>query len=644
MKKWISIVLCLIMVIAILAIPTLASGETFVYEIIYTDVNGNEITDLSSLNVGDTLNVKLMLYRTDDDESYQAYGIEMSLMSKGLSYNSDGKSFNDEMNVGFTTQKVNGTQTVRFAYYDTDQKGMSVPAAQQIGTCSYKVTSKDASVSLAVGLVYLVGVDDAYTITPNKCVHANRKTTYTSNNNGTHVADIVCKDCGKTLETYTGDCNYTSEITKEPTCEEKGEKTYTCERCEYSYTEELAAKGHTEVTDPAVDATCTEDGKTEGSHCSVCGKVLKEQETVKATGHDYDEGKVTKEPTCEEKGEKTYTCERCGYSYTEELAAKGHTVVTDPAVDATCTEDGKTEGSHCSVCGKVLKEQETVKATGHKWDEGKVTKKPTTTEEGIRTYTCTVCSFTRTEPIPKLEEPDECIHENTEIKYASNNNGTHAANTVCKDCGETLETHTDDCDYTSEITKEPTCEEKGEETYTCKYCEYSYTEELAAKGHTEVTDPAVDATCTEDGKTEGSHCSVCGKVLKEQETVKATGHDWDEGTVTKEPTTTEEGIKTYTCTICGTTRTEAIEKLPVDPEEPENPEEPEKPDDTKKDDTKKDDTSKKDDQSKTDKKTDDTSKTQPSTGDTGMTAIYAVAASIAVIGFGFITIMKKKRA
>ena len=191
--------------------------------------------------------------------------------------------------------------------------------------------------------------------------------------------------------------SYTEEITKQPTCTEEGEKTFTCD-CGDTYTETIPAKGHTEVIDKAVPATCTADGKTEGSHCSVCGEVIKAQTVIKATGHKYDDGKITKQPTCTKDGEKTFTCD-CGDTYTETIPAKGHTAVTDKAVPATCTTDGKTEGSHCSVCGEVIKAQTVIKATGHKYDDGKITKQPTCTETGVKTFTCSECGATKTETI-----------------------------------------------------------------------------------------------------------------------------------------------------------------------------------------------------------------------------------------------------
>lgn len=113
-------------------------------------------------------------------------------------------------------------------------------------------------------------------------------------------------------------------------------------------------------------------------------------------------------------------------------------------------------------------------------------------------------------------------------------------------------------EYVAAVTA-PTCTEGGYTTYTCSLCGDSYiSNETEALGHSVVTDPAVDATCEETGLTEGAHCSVCGEILTAQEIVPATGHSWDGGVVTKEATATEEGIKTYTCIVCGDTKTEVI--------------------------------------------------------------------------------------
>ena len=263
-----------------------------------------------------------------------------------------------------------------------------------------------------------------------------------------YTGDKICKDCGKTIEAgktipkkeHSWD---TGKVTKAATCTETGVKTYVCQSCSITRTEDIPALGHKIVTDAAVAATCETDGKTEGSHCSVCGTVLTAQKTVKATGHNWDEGKITQEATCEKSGVKTYTCKTCKKTKTEEINALGHKIVTDPAVAATCEKDGKTEGSHCSVCSKVFVEQDVIPATGH----------------------------------------------------------------------------------------------------------------------TPVTDPAVVATCEDDGKTEGSHCAVCSKILTEQKIIKATGHNWDEGKITKEASCERSGEIIYTCGNCQKTKKEDIKAV-----------------------------------------------------------------------------------
>ena len=195
-------------------------------------------------------------------------------------------------------------------------------------------------------------------------------------------------------------------ITTAPTCTKTGIKTFTCTTCGEIRTEDIKATGHTVVVDEAVAPTCTEPGLTEGSHCSVCNEVIKAQEEVAALGHTWDDGEITTAPTCTNTGVKTYTCTACGQTRTEDIKATGHTAVTDKAIAPTCTETGLTEGIHCSVCNEVIKAQEKVAALGHKWDSGKVTKKPTYTAKGTKTYTCTVCSDTKTEDIPVLKRVD----------------------------------------------------------------------------------------------------------------------------------------------------------------------------------------------------------------------------------------------
>ena len=123
--------------------------------------------------------------------------------------------------------------------------------------------------------------------------------------------------------------------------------------------------------------------------------------------HNYNYVTVTIRPTCTEGGYTEYRCS-CGDSYIGNYtSASGHTAVPTKAVEATCTQDGKTAGSHCSVCNAVIIEQQIVPATGHSYDTGKVTKAPTATATGIKTYTCIDCGATKKETLPatKLKKP-----------------------------------------------------------------------------------------------------------------------------------------------------------------------------------------------------------------------------------------------
>lgn len=155
-------------------------------------------------------------------------------------------------------------------------------------------------------------------------------------------------------------------------------------------------------------ATCTEKGHVR-EVCEDCGTVVDECDTPKL-GHRFDEEhyKITKEPTCTKDGEKVYYCTRKSCTTgtkTVTLPATGHDDgVLKVTKEPTCAEPGLKE-TVCSKCGTVLegKPTETVPATGqHTWDNGKITLAPTTTKEGVKTFTCTVCKATKTEAVAKL--------------------------------------------------------------------------------------------------------------------------------------------------------------------------------------------------------------------------------------------------
>ena len=254
--------------------------------------------------------------------------------------------------------------------------------------------------------------------------------------------------------------------------------TITRSECEHKNTEIINKK----------DATCSVEGYTGDTYCKDCGEKLDTGTTIEKKPHT-----VGTAATCVSKA----VCSVCGETFGEVDANNHvHTTVKNRR-EATCTQTGYTGDTYCTDCDKLLRTGEELAALGHDY-KATVTKQPTTTEEGIRTYTCTRCNSSYTESIAKLPE----------------------------------EQHTHN--YTGIITKEATCTEAGVRTYTCS-CGDSYTENIPATGHSYVSKVTKAATTTEEGIMTYT-CAKCGHSYTQPITkIKSDDSSKDNGSQNQKP-------------------------------------------------------------------------------------------------------------
>ena len=346
------------------------------------------------------------------------------------------------------------------------------------------------------------------------------------------------------------------------------------------------ANEHTVVIDAGVEATCEEPGLTEGSHCSNCNAVIVAQEEIPALGHNYayvsngdgthlkqclndeshkeiencskegltcsedavcdycefifreqiahqwGEGVVTKQATCMESGEITYTCEGCGHTKVEAVANQGHDY-KDTVVAPTCTEKGYTLHECLNGCGDSYKDSE-VDALGHSWSN------EATCEAGA---SCSSCGATQ----PAL--------------------GHNYVLTVSEATCVSAEKRAYECSICFDYYEEEIGVAKGHNiegvkptrisivelcilvsSYKCNDCGESISE--SEPYHTYKLTEVTDATCVNDGVKHFT-CRYCGDEKEELILANSTGHNWVEGTV-------ENGKRIDICSHCGESKSVTV--------------------------------------------------------------------------------------
>ena len=387
------------------------------------------------------------------------------------------------------------------------------------------------------------------------------------------IHSLFCSRCSETSdEAHNWEAG---DIAVTPTCTEAGEQTYVCAGCNAAKAVTVPPLGH-DYPD-----NFTPDGNVHTHSCSRCNKTV-------IQAHEWSEGKVTKEPTCDEMGVESFACLVCNAVKTQLVDALGHDYKDG------YQPSGAVHTRTCSRCDKIAYQ-------AHTWSDGEITKKPTCTEEGIEIFVCSVCNGERTESISSLGhdytdeyQPDGDVHSRLCTRCSDPDSQPHEWQRT---------------GYTA-----PTCTESGSEIYVCTVCEFDKTESLSPLGHDYRGDYLTDSdvhsrlctrcsnpdtqphdwqrtgyaapTCTEWGE-EIYECLVCK--FDKTETLSPLGHDysdeyqsngdihsvfcsrclvtldephkWQEGEIITAPTCLDAGEQMYVCSVCKTEKAEALKAL-----------------------------------------------------------------------------------
>lgn len=337
----------------------------------------------------------------------------------------------------------------------------------------------------------------------------------------TGVKTYTCTRCGgtKTEEIPKTKHNYEEHVETPATCTSRGVSYYVCKNCGLTTSKkQTPATGHihTEVRNKK-DATYTDDGYTGDTYCKDCGKKLETGTMIPKLvekEHDYGEWVLDQAPTCKKYGVRHRICKNCGDREVDVLDKVDHSWELVSTTPATCII-GEIQHYKCSVCGETKDVTLSNPLGEHSWDNGKVTKEATCTEDGEKTYHCTDadCDKTYVETIPATG------HQHTEVrdkKEVTCEEDGYTGDTYCKDCGQLISKGavvkaTGHSWNSGKVTEAATCKKEGTKTYTCKNCGETKTETIPATGHKFDSWKTVKAQSIYSGAVQKRTCNACGK-------------------------------------------------------------------------------------------------------------------------------------
>ena len=299
------------------------------------------------------------------------------------------------------------------------------------------------------------------------------------------------------------------------------------------------------VTDP----TCTEKGYTTYT-CKKCGDSYTGDYT-EPLGHEFGEWETVKEATEDEAGLEKRSCKRCGEEETREIPRKEHEhVYTETVTAPTCTEKGYT--TFTCKCGDSYVGNYT-DALGHDFGEWEMVKEATETETGLAKRSCKRCKEEETKSIPTTDH----VHKYTEVVTEPTCTEKGYTTYTCA-CGDSyVDTYTNALghDYEEKVFP-PTCQNGGHSLFLCRRCGDAYMGNFTDPSEHSYVDTIVKPTCDVQGYTLHT-CSACGNEYRDHY-VESLGHDYGEWKVTKEATETETGEQVRTCKRCNKEQTEEI--------------------------------------------------------------------------------------